>query len=707
MVQNVIRETLAADPLARLAEPDSFVGWVYSIDYESALVMTNDLWKDDVGGVPQNSFLTAASYTSATYSNTPEADRAVLLLRVVGTAKLPAADDMIATRIDHFQRQTGRELRQLDALTQNQLQHHALECHILGTFYLDRAGDLRLGSDVETFSAAGDLNVFRPSGDELELVVNYIDPDVQRRASRELTLLAQASGQTLAAGVADSLRFRLGTVRYTSTDRIHRSARRALVPVYLPAADFLARRTAVFGMTRSGKSNTIKHLVSAVKRVADTTKVPIGQLLFDLRGEYASANVQDRDDQDEAASLADAFSGDVIRYRARPTPGFEVILNNFYRQTAEGLAVIKEVIRDEANASAVDVQTFLNMSLEEPDATDRALHSRWEVKRALYAALLSKAGFPSIAAERVQFRANANVRAAVDPLYLTATGNAAPDPATGLTLVQAQAWFEAARAANRATPLTSSSGGPWFDAEGVAMLNMLVQRNSNDAFIRGVRVLDGAREYHAPSRTQAVEPEIYAHLAAGRIVIVDLSVGPAIIRDRVTDRLARHLFDQSQERFLRAEVPPTVVVYIEEAHNLIHRKAELTDTWPTLAKEGAKFRIGLVYATQEPSSIHPNIMSNTENWIVTHLNNDDELRHLGKFYDFADFSESLKRATDVGFARVRTLSGKFVIPIQVDRFAPASAATPSAPTTVAAATPAAAVSSAPAPRAAPAAPEAR
>jgi DNA helicase HerA-like ATPase len=200
---------------------------------------------------------------------------------------------------------------------------------------------------------------------------------------------------------------------------------------------------------------------------------------------------------------------------------------------------------------------------------------------------------------------------------------------------------------------------------------MLAQKNKGtNNFISGYRILSDAIKFHSPRRNREVTDEIYEHLAAGRIVILDLSVGDAAIREKISKQVASKIFNRSMQQFIDGKLPPNIVVYIEEAHNLIGRKHDLTETWPRLAKEGAKYRIALVYATQEVSSVHPNILANTENWFITHLNNDREIQELAHFYDFDDFSRSLIRAQDVGFARVKTLSGPFVIPVQIDKFDP-------------------------------------
>ncbi|RNK96022.1 helicase HerA domain-containing protein, partial [Xanthomonas vasicola] len=78
------------------------------------------------------------------------------------------------------------------------------------------------------------------------------------------------------------------------------------------------RRTAVLGMTRTGKSNTVKTTVSAVALAALKSNIHVGQLIFDVNGEYANAN-----HQDDGSSIAAVFGQErVVRYRAMTTQGF-------------------------------------------------------------------------------------------------------------------------------------------------------------------------------------------------------------------------------------------------------------------------------------------------------------------------------------------------------------------------------------------------
>ncbi len=651
-----IGKVLGNEPLVTLVQKENFVGWVYEISYDEVAVMTNDLWKSRVAGVPHNCFLIATPFDPGAFQETDEADRIVLLLRVIDSARLPQDDDMVRARIDHFQNQrtgdAGAANRDMDDLTRNQMQFGGLKCRILGTFFL-REGDLWLGSDIESFeTAALRLNVHRPRGAALERIANHVDP-LRRKAAQES---AQRMG--LKGHVSP---FRIGTVRYTSTDRLHRGAEESRVPVHVQPSDFMARRTAVLGMTRTGKSNMVKQMVSVVKRVADEGQTPIGQIIFDINGEYANAN-----EQDEGA-LADVYPDETVRYRMLQTKGFEELQNNFFIQLVEGFSLIRRTLLENKSDTASDVKAFVNTSLDEPDKSDRSAHKRWEVRVASYQTMLCKAGFTPPHGFKIRFEANKGVRDAVERQL----GNSPGDPKTGLAPDDAIEWFTAADDLHRENQLPqSSSGKSWADDDTVAIWHMLTNRNESGAYINGYKALADARRYHSPRRSQEVGEEIYRHLIAGKIVILDLSVGEAQLRERISEQIARTIFAKSMNQFIAGNTPPNVVVYVEEAHNLIGKGMDLADTWPRMAKEGAKYRIALVYATQEVSSVHPNILANTENWFITHLNNETELKELGKFYDFADFKASLLRAQDVGFARVKTLSSPYVIPVQIDRFDP-------------------------------------
>ena len=511
------------------------------------------------------------------------------------------------------------------------------------------------------------MRAYKPRGHALELIVNHINPETAAKARED----------AIKAGFKETpLPIDIGQVRYTSTDRLHRGASEVRVQVRIQPADFLARRTAVLGMTRTGKSNTVKTTVASVAMAALKSNIHVGQLIFDVNGEYANANHQDDD-----SSIAKVFGAEhVIRYRAMTTAGFQDLRTNFYEEPAQAISLIQSLFRANPGPyTGQDLDTFLGVSLEEPDASDHSAHTRWKRHVAVFQCLLHNAGYTARPSFRVDVSAGKSMVEAVSKALSLSIST----PAKAATLQEASEWFLNVRQANLARKQqqntenkpaigleSSTQGKAAIDPTLEALLNMLARQRSSGQPIGGYRAIVAYTAYHSAHRSQDVTEEILAHLDSGKIVILDLSVGPIEIREVLSERIARQLFERQMLKLNSGEVPQNVVLYVEEAHNLIGRKAELTTTWPRIAKEGAKARIAFVYATQEPSSVHPNILANTENWFVTHLNNDDELKTLGKFYDFSDFLPSLKAAQDVGFARIKTLSAPFVIPTQINRFTP-------------------------------------
>ena len=89
MANNHINELIATDELFQLIQKENFVGWVFSLDYDNALVVTNDAWKYAVKGIPHNAFLLASTFTPDNYADVDEMDREVILLRVMALVNYP------------------------------------------------------------------------------------------------------------------------------------------------------------------------------------------------------------------------------------------------------------------------------------------------------------------------------------------------------------------------------------------------------------------------------------------------------------------------------------------------------------------------------------------------------------------------------------------------------------------------------------------
>ena len=701
---NVTSKIGASNYLATLidAPDDNFVGYVIRMNYDEVQVMTNDFWREKVNGLPQNSLLLATAFNPNDFHASKTMDQSIVLLRIQGPTRLPQDDDNLRTIIQHQQghdeimRRDDRD--GIEPITHSLLQFGGLTCRVLGTFFLDvSSGDLCLGADIEDYQSATHLRVFKPTAAALERIVNYIDPIKRKKAIED----AQVFGF-----VQPPAPIEIGTVRFTSSNRLQQRHGSHEVPVCIQPSDFLARRTAVLGMTRTGKSNTVKTTVAAVAMSAAKAKLGIGQLIFDMNGEYSNAN-----HQDDGSSISEVFEDDVVRYRGVETEGFFDLRDNFYQSLEAGLEILQFELRADGHNTGQDMQALQGLSLEAPSSVSTSERIRHERKVALYRALLKKAGFPHSATDdkisfsigkpiwvqifdKLLFQEDQDDAESEDrPISSTdddkknyAVGRFG-DPKVGITLDQAVILFSSIRQVDRELRRSQRENNttiigiesttkrkPWLDDVDRALLNLLAGESDNGTPIRSTRPIRNAGiDFHSPSGSDNIPRDVYQHLKRGRIVILDLSVGLPSVRHTLSERVAAYILKESMKTFTQDNnTPPNVVIYVEEAHNLIGRQSDLNETWPRIAKEGAKFLISLVYATQEPSSVHPNILANTENFFVTHLNNDDELRALSKYYDFGDFAPSLKKAQDVGFARIKTLSSPFVIPTQILKFEPST-----------------------------------
>jgi len=702
--------SLLVDDVAKLDTHDGRrVGFTLSMDYSEALVMVHDKWRSEVEGIPHNSYLLAATFNPADFAAAQPVDRRVILLRVTGRASIDTDSEHLRAITQFFQDnpdvKNGR-LEELEPITVNRMSWTGMKGHILGTFFVSQDGELRMGTDIEDVFATRMMRVYKPTAKALCKIVNYVDPDRRKKAEEDAS----------AAGVGNPIPFQIGTVRYTSTQHMAERGGSMEVPVYISPVDFLARRTAVFGMTRTGKSNTTKTMVSQVATTAFQTRQPIGQLIFDINGEYSNAN-----QQDQGSAINDVFPDMTVRYRVMSTKGFKDLRSNFYNDLPVALELIRHAVDEQGRAAASnDFKNFLSLNLESPDLADRSAINHWKRKAAIFRSILFSAGyvpdatntrrqelsigktaFAEIARKGIQhgILATANLNE-VDPsgteddlaaacvehfgFHSIGRGNywIVLEDLTRFWKTAREIEFAAGGYKNDTDGIQSKAatksraGSPWLDEVERSLLSVLVGKSSlNDAPIIGRQAIGAAKDYHGPNGSKEIAADIYKYLADGRIVILDLSVGNPSIREELSKKLVREIFQKSSATFNVGNVPPRIVVYVEEAHNLIGKRSELIDIWPRIAKEGAKYGIALVYATQEPSSIHPNILANTENFFVTHLNNDSEIRTLSGFYDFADFAAGLKRSQDIGFARIKTLSASFVTPTQILKFEPERAKT--------------------------------
>ena len=678
------------DSLTSVVQENRLVGDLISMDYDTAEVLIHDSMKRIVGGIPHGCLLVATRMRSNVEPDLEDTDSAFILLRVLGSSKLPNDIEMQQKRLDAAKRASDSpvnydEENTTDTLTLHQMRYAGAHCRILGTFHPKRNPvtdmyEIVFGSDIDNFYAGQGMKIYKPAGEGLQRIVNF------------------TKGEN-----AGEPRIEIGRLRYSASGDNEDAPES--VPVQMTTADIIAKRTALFGMTRTGKSNTVKTIADAVFRMRlNDPPIRVAQLIIDPEGEYANENAQDRGAIRNLNKISREVDGDAVIHSLieRDNDQYRRVMKvNFYGgqmpavqsgkeaydQALASLYAGKEILNDRLQTEAGGyVGVFVGTDITAPSEVHED-NSRTRYARAvfLYRSILHIAGFPAGSSNTSAYRLfGKDIRNAMSqddamaPFATLLEGSATLTWDQAANLCESLAtWKKDSNSSYNQFNLnyrSSHNGRNWHDNRIDGLLAIFENT-------RGLRAISECRPWHGAGQNQEDPVQrILDDLYAGRLVILDQALGNPEMNRKSAEQIMWQIFQRQQHHFINPAVgadgnlqkPPPIIVYVEEAHTLLPRGNEKDNTtiWPRIAKEGAKFNIGLVYSTQEPSSVQTNILTNTENWFLSYLNSTDETRQLDKHNDFADFTPSIRRTNEPGFVRVRTHSNPYTLAVQIHRFNP-------------------------------------
>ncbi|RME60416.1 ATP-binding protein [Candidatus Parcubacteria bacterium] len=625
----------ARNEMAGKYEEMRFVGYVLELGFDDATIITSDPFKKAVGGVPRGSFLIMAP--DSLEGMPPHFS----LLRVKATAPTPLSRDVQQTYFELHK----KSMPDLDIWTKSELQWGALSASVLGMFFPDQnnPGKITFSGDVNNVVSPHRYKVYAPNKELLEIIVNGT---------------VRAENQ-----------FPIGKLRLTECSLPFANSRPLDIDVRVSTNDFRGFRTAMFGKTRLGKSNVVKIIAQSI---LETTKDDnsVGQLIFDINGEYANDNPQDGN-----KSLRSAYPDrcEVYALTPRPNTPSKPLKLNFYEQPDSCMSILRTLL-EQANQTAQYVQSFSSVQLPSIDDV-KALSPGSQRTRAvrriqMYWAILKKAGFN---ADEQRLRA----------LGLTGGGPNAPshfDPHFKRELIQAvfgQQGYQAPKTLEdlkthleqveefRQQNKTHKAIQGVFEPDDEALLEFL-----NPSIGGGPRILRPFMQYHDPQAGAFVQ-DILESLDKGKTVILDLGNAADDIRQYFSDLLSRAVFSHQEQKFTNNNLADHFIqLYFEEAHNLFPKdEKDFTDVYARFAKEGAKFHIGMVYSTQSPSTINKELLAQTENFFVAHMSSQGEAETLARLQvQFDGLQQDILKTRTPGFMRMLTFSHRFIIPVQVNKF---------------------------------------
>ncbi len=641
--------------IARKYDLDSkrLLGLLLKLDFNESQFVTSDSWKRNCGGVSRGAFVFFRIDPRAVDPLDIGFTNRITLARITNSAPTPVESNVQQTLF-----QVHKLQAQLDPLTSKDLQWGALKASIVGTFYDhfdQKTGEyeIRFGNDVDTFFSPFTYTAYMPNDKDLERLIN--------------SFVKCNDAPTI------------GELRYTETPSPNP---KGIIRVQIDPADIVgepnaAQRLANFGKTRFGKSNSNKVISQAIFE----SGIDVSQVFFDPSGEYTYINDQD------GTSLFALNHKRSVRYSLSPRelrpderdlglqpPAFLRV--NFYNFPGVGHDLIVSLWANEHSNVPGYMRPILDWSPDD-EAPPRNQHSQfshyWRTM-GLWYALLFKAGFEPTQNHRAPINFPANVKAdlvrSVTGVILDTDGNfdesgqtinVLPAIYTRISQLYSEhsgedGWF----------PNSSSDGSPYFNDTEDKLLK-LFSPNSN---LTGHNYIRPFNRYHSPQGS-SIFREIAGHVSNGTSIFIDMAQSNESVRNNLVERICRAIFQMQNEKFSSEEGVGSrfVLFYFEEAHRLFNKDDnDLNSIYNLLAKEGAKLNIGMVYSTQSMTTISPDLIKNTDNFLIAHLDDDREAREVARKYAFRDLADDVQRIQSKGYVRMITKSHRFALPVQIKLF---------------------------------------
>ena len=116
-----------------------------------------------------------------------------------------------------------------------------------------------------------------------------------------------------------------------------------------------------------------------------------------------------------------------------------------------------------------------------------------------------------------------------------------------------------------------------------------------------------------------------------QIIILDMSDVDDEVVELVSAVLARMIFESLRESEERGEMPVHLV--LEEAHRYVAQRPskysiDAISIFERIAKEGRKFGMFLMVASQRPSELSKTVLSQCNNFIIHRIQNPEDLTHI-------------------------------------------------------------------------------